>query len=220
MSSTIEHVPETTTSELTLLVILDRSGSMASIARDMEGGVDAFIAGLRDDEELEVKVTMAQFDDHYELTYADQPIDGVSPCRLVPRGTTALWDAVGRTVSTARGRLGRPGTPGHPDRVVVLVVTDGHENASAEWTGAAVSRLVEETKAEGWEYVFLAANVDAFAEGSRMGFERHEAVDYATSREDVSEVMAYSSEKVRRLAKGEVSSALPSRDEWRRSRGR
>ena len=206
--------------QLSLLVILDRSGSMESIARDMEGGVNAFVAGLRDDRELEAKVTLAQFDDHYELLYSDEPIASLPACQITPRGMTALWDAVGRTVSTARARIGALRPDAKPDRVVVLVVTDGAENASQEWTGAAVSQLVEETKAEGWEYVFLAANVDAFAEGQRMGLRRHETVDYAPFREDVQEVMAYSSDKVARLAKGEAASGLPTREEWRRGRRR
>lgn len=220
MTSTTQTESPAATSHLSLIIILDRSGSMQGIARDMEGGVDAFIDGLRADGELEVKATVAQFDDRYELLYADEDLNHLSACRIEPRGMTALWDAVGRTVTATRARLGDPGTEGYPDRVVVLVVTDGAENASQEWTGPAVTRLVEQTQAEGWEYVFLAANVDAFDEGQRMGLRRHETVDYSPVREDVAEVMAYSSEKVRRLAKGERHDSLPDREEWRRERRR
>lgn len=200
---------------VSVVAVVDRSGSMQGIARDMEGGIKAFLANLEADPELQVSVTLAQFDERYELLWSDRPIAQLPAYQLAPRGRTALWDAVGTTVSGARERLA-----GRPDRVVVLVVTDGMENASTEWTGSAVTALVEETKAEGWEYVFLAANVDAATEGARFGMRRYESVDYDPTGGDVAEVMAYASEKVARLSKGEAAGSLPSREEWRRGRRR
>lgn len=78
--------------------LLDRSGSMHSIADDIRGGFDSFITKEREADGRTV-VTLAQFDDRYELVYDSVPIEDVPPLVLQPRGSTALYDAIGRLVT-------------------------------------------------------------------------------------------------------------------------
>ena len=116
-----------------IAVLLDRSGSMSSIKTDTEGGFAAFIdqqRGLNRD----VRVTLAQFDTEYDVVYADRPLADVPPLALEPRGATALYDAIGRLVSDVGAELAAQPEEERPGAVIVVVLTDGHENSSREWT--------------------------------------------------------------------------------------
>src|ERR1700760_2499111 len=98
--------------------LLDRSGSMQSIKSDIEGGFEAFV-----DEQRaatgECRATLAQFDDVYELVYADRPIADVPPLDLQPRNMTALHDAMGRLVTEAGTALDRL-PPAQPPGTVIV----------------------------------------------------------------------------------------------------
>lgn len=152
-----------------IIVILDRSGSMASIRKDMEGGFDSFIAEQR---KLpgECSVTLVQFDDKYEVVYMGKALADVPPLDLVPRGSTALLDAVGKTTVATGERLAAMPEHERPARVLVVIITDGQENASMEHTKESVRQMVDHQRsAYQWEFVYFGANQDAFAEAAKMG---------------------------------------------------
>ena len=131
-----------TRSDLThLYFLLDRSGSMQSIKTDTEGGFAAFIEEQRR-APGECRVTLAQFDNDYEVVYADRPLADVPPLDLQPRGSTALLDAMGRTISDAGTALAALRESERPGTVIVAIMTDGMENASHEWTHPAIKALV------------------------------------------------------------------------------
>ena len=163
-----------------IVVVLDRSGSMASIVRDMEGGFDAFIAEQR---KLpgECSVTLSQFDTEFELVYSGKPLADVPPLALYPRGATALLDAIGKTIQATGERLGALPEDARPERVLFVVITDGHENASEHYTAEAVLASVKhQTEKYGWCFVFIGANQDAIATAANMGI-RNAANFVATS---------------------------------------
>jgi len=124
-----------------LAFLLDRSGSMQSIRSDIEGGFDAFIAEQRG-AAGRCTVTLAQFDTDYEVTYLDLPIDQVPPLDLRPRGRTALLDSIARLVNDTGAHLAALPEHERPGTVIVGIMTDGHENASREWTHPAVKALI------------------------------------------------------------------------------
>ena len=133
-----------TRSDLThLYFLLDRSGSMQSIKSDIEGGFAAFVDEQRKGAG-ECRATLAQFDDVYELVYADRPLVDVPPLDLQPRNMTALHDAMGRLITDAGASLAALPEDQRPGTVIVAIMTDGLENASKEWTGAAIKALVEQ----------------------------------------------------------------------------
>lgn len=172
-----------TNADLTLIAaLLDRSGSMADIAADMRGGFDAHIAREREQPGTTL-VTLAQFDHEYEVVYKGRPVGEVPPLDLEPRGRTALLDAIGRFVTEVGGDLAALPEAERPGDVTVLVITDGYENASAEWTIEAVRELIaQQETVYGWDFVFLGANIDAVAVGTAMGFSAGKTLDYdATS---------------------------------------
>lgn len=176
-----------TNPDLTLIgALLDRSGSMQSIATDTRGGFDAFVAKQRGQSGSTV-VTLAQFDDKYEMVYQNRPIDDVPALALDPRGTTALLDAIGRFISDiGSGLTGLPEGQ-RPGSVTIVVLTDGHENASHEWTKESVQQLISQQEQQySWDFVFLGANMDAVDVGRQIGFSGDRSMTYSASSAGVS----------------------------------
>ena len=168
-----------TNADLSLIAaLLDRSGSMRSIAGDTRGGFDAFIESVRN-QPGRTEVTLAQFDHHYEVVYRGRPIGEVPPLELEPRGRTALLDALGRFITDIGEALAALPEDQRPGDVTVLVMTDGHENASAEWTLAAVREMITRQESQySWDFVFLGANMDAVEVGTSMGFAAGKSLTY------------------------------------------
>lgn len=193
-----------------LFFLLDRSGSMQSIKTDTEGGFAAFIEEQRS-AVGECRVTLAQFDEHYEIVFADTPVADVGPLRLQPRGSTALLDAMGRMITEAGAALAALPEDERPGSVVVAIMTDGLENASREWTHRAVKALVEQqSTAYAWQFLYMGADQDAIEVGTSMGISAEHAVTYG--RGSVDRVMAATSAKVASLRQARlVDAAAPMR---------
>ena len=173
-----------------IAALLDRSGSMESIADDTRGGFDAYIAAERRQPGTTL-VTLAQFDDRYDVVYQNRPISDVPALTLEPRGRTALLDAIGRFVTEVGSALADLPEKDRPGDVTVLVMTDGHENASAEWTKDAVQKLVSQQETVyGWDFVFLGANMDAIDVGTSLGFAPGKSLTYDASADGVAGVFA------------------------------
>lgn len=161
--------------------LLDRSGSMQTIADDTRGGFDSFIGKEREQDGNTV-VTLAQFDQQYELVYSSQPIRTVPPLVLQPRGSTALYDAIGRLITDVGVELAAVPEDERPGSVTVVVMTDGHENASKEWTNTAVRALIaQQEKDYQWDFVFLGSNIDAVDVGTDLGFARDKSMTYVST---------------------------------------
>lgn len=164
--------PATTMSHI--VVVLDRSGSMATIRADMEGGLNQFI---KDQKKVpgECFFTLVQFDteDPFEVVYSYEPLHTVRKINLTPRGGTPLLDALGKTLSSFRSRPA--------EKKAVVVITDGQENSSHEWSRAAVRQLVTDMTAEGWQFTYLGANQDAFAEAGQFGIPLANVMNFAAT---------------------------------------
>ncbi len=184
-----------TRSDLThLYFLLDRSGSMQSIRSDIEGGFEAFVGEQRKGDG-ECLANLAQFDDVYEVVYADRPVADVPPLYLRPRNMTALHDAMGRLVTDAGAKLAALPEDQRPGTVIVAIMTDGLENASKEWHAPAVKALVElQTKQYGWEFLYMGADQDAVEVGVGLGISAANSVTYARGK--AKEAMAVSAGKI------------------------
>jgi hypothetical protein len=183
-----------------IAVLLDRSGSMETIKSDTEGGFDAFMAEQRKGGGG-IRVTLAQFDTEYEVVYANRPLDQVPPLALQPRGATALYDAVGKLITDVGAELAAVPDDERPGSVVVVVLTDGHENSSKEWTHEAVhAALRRQERDYSWAFIFLGANMDAVQTGERLGFAPARSLTYALSGDGVSAAWAASSRVAREMA--------------------
>ncbi len=166
-----EEITNVPTNEKTQVVcILDRSGSMSSIINDSIGGFNTF---LKQQKELkdEATITVALFDDKYDLLYDDIDIKKAEELTnkvWFPRGTTALYDAIGKTINAVKAKHARLGDEA-PAKVLVCIVTDGYENASKEYKLDHIKKLIKECENNDWNFIYLAANQDAFAVGSSFG---------------------------------------------------
>ena len=195
-----------------LLLVIDRSGSMKSIRDDMIGGLTTLLQKQAVEPGL-TTVDVVIFDDEIETTavLADPATLQIA---LQPRGSTALLDAIGLAVSGFGARLAAIPEHARPGTVVVVVATDGLENASREWTSAAVQQLLTQQREQyGWDFVFLGANQDAITTGQSLGFAPGSSIDFAASPSGVHEVTDSAS---RYLSSRRAGQAAAFTDEERR----
>lgn len=156
-----------------IVAILDRSGSMAPLANDAIGGFNRFLSEQQE-APGEANLTLVLFDHEFDRVLDSVPIKDVKKLdhkTYEPRGTTALNDAVGRSINALLKR--------DPLKAIVVVVTDGYENASKEFKASDVRALMDKVREKGWELVFLAANQDAFATGADYGFKASTTANFA-----------------------------------------
>jgi len=160
--------------------LLDRSGSMASIAEYVVSGFDGFFAGQRA-EAGDATVTVVQFDDmdRHDVIVDAKPITKVPSIgdRFEPRGMTPLYDAIALLLDRAERHGGDDA-----DQLVVIL-TDGHENASGEWTHQRLFRRIAELRDRGWTFVFLGANQDSYAVGDQMAMPAGNVSNFRTDED-------------------------------------
>lgn len=192
-----------TDKSLTLLALIaDRSGSMSSIAKDMNGGMATLLSEQAKNPGTLI-VDIWTFDDRVEHPYDWTRPDDVKADIIVPRGRTALNDAVGQAVVSIGERLAAMDEDDRPGKVIVCVVTDGMENASREYDHDQVKALVDtQTSQYGWEFLYLAANVDAFATGAGYGFSRGQTISYDATTDGTQSVVAAASAGITRSRLG------------------
>lgn len=162
-------------------VILDRSGSMET-SRDIT--IDAFneyVNGLAADENISARVSLTIFDDQ-SIDLIRDNIKAKLCAKLDrdsyrPRGMTPLFDAIGKTVAKVDAEARREG-----EKVVLVILTDGQENASHEYSKDAIKKLFDgRQKDKGWLVLFLGANQDAFAEGGHIGTYAGNTMNFSTA---------------------------------------
>lgn len=172
-----------------IVVVLDRSGSMDTIARPTVEGINSFIKEQKA-AEGEAYMTLVQFDNEYETTYQTKPINEVIDLVVgetyIPRATTALYDAIGRTINELKTE----------DDVVFVIVTDGAENASKEFTQSAVFEKIEQKKKEGWNFIFLGANQDAMKTGGGLGISASNSMTFNANVDSVNLMYSNISDKI------------------------
>lgn len=158
-----------------IFVILDRSGSMECCRSDTIGGFNSFVRQQKELKADNAFLSFYQFDNDYSIIYENKKIEEVEPltdATFVPRGGTALLDAIGRTVNGITANDG--------ENVIVVIITDGEENSSREFNKTTVNQLIGQKKEKGWEFIFLGANQDAIKEAAVLGINSNSSLTYAT----------------------------------------
>lgn len=183
-TTVVEETIEVVNNELTEVVaVLDRSGSMSSIIDDVVGGFNTFIEKQKN-VEIPTKLTTCLFDDEFEMLYDDvdlKEVKKITKEEWSPRGTTALYDAIGRTINSVRKRHSKLKKKERPDKVLVVIVTDGYENASKEFTSESIKKLIGEMEEYEWEFIYLAANQNAFDTGTSFGIKGGNTFTYTAN---------------------------------------
>jgi len=167
-----------------LTVILDRSGSMAGREDDVVGGVNKFI----EDQKAvpgEALLSLVRFDTQYENFRSMKSLNEVEPLKrdeFVPRGQTALLDAIGLTLNV----LDEDWKKHTPDKAIVVIVTDGQENASREFNREKIKSMIESRERSGkWTFIYLGADVTTFDDARAMGIQMSNTARYTNSAQGV-----------------------------------
>lgn len=169
-----------------LVFILDRSGSMSGLEGDTIGGFNSMLKKQRE-LDGECRITTVLFDNFYELLHDRIDIRAVNPMtekEYFVRGSTALLDAIGMTISKLAGVQKNTAEEYRAENVMFVIITDGAENASREYTAERVKAMIEHEKEKyGWEFIFLGANIDAVETAGRFGISADRAADYVPDAE-------------------------------------
>ena len=169
-----------------LVFILDKSGSMSGLESDTIGGFNSM---LKNQQAIEGEccVTTVLFDNNYQLLHDRIDIKAVSPItekEYQVGGSTALLDAIGRTINKIGNAQKHTAESYRAEKVLFVIITDGEENSSREYSVEKVKTLIERQKAKyGWEFIFLGANIDAVQIAGSFGITPDRAVDYIADSE-------------------------------------
>ena len=168
-----------------LVLVIDKSGSMQGLEKDTIGGFNSMIEKQKK-LGIDVRVTAVLFNDKTDLLYARRYIQNVRP--LTEReyetgGTTALLDAVGGTIlKMERSKATECGKT----KVIFVIITDGLENASTKFTKQKVKEMIsDKQEQDGWDFIYLGANIDAAEEAGAIGVKKANAVTYRNTKSGV-----------------------------------
>ena len=152
--------------------ILDGSGSMHSFVNDTIGGFNSFVSSQQSDNS-DGTMSLFLFNDTVTSVYKNKPIENVEKLTsetYFPAGTTALCDAIGVTIKYADTQNG--------EKKIIVILTDGDDNTSKDYTKNHINDLIEIKKKEGWQFVFLAANQDAINTATQYGIGNNAAMTF------------------------------------------
>jgi uncharacterized protein YegL len=174
--TTIKTKPIASSHKQRVLVnfILDKSGSMSSKVEDVIGGFNLYVDELAKEPAVHYGLSLTLFDTVLQMKYKAVPLGKVAKLDETtyrPSGNTSLLDAIGNTVQTTDAKSF--------DKVLTVIMTDGEENSSREWTLQAIRELIKKKEtADNWTFVFLGANLDAFEQGAKLGVSMANSVQY------------------------------------------
>lgn len=184
-TTTVEEVIDSGNNKTHIVCILDSSGSMSKIINDAIGGFNEFLKKQKELED-EATITVALFDssNNYQLLYDNvdlKKVESVTEKDWFPRGMTALYDAIGKTINSVTNSHLKLDKSEVPDKVLVAIVTDGRENDSKEYDKETIKKLIKEKENDNWTFVYIAADQNAFEEGTSIGVSRANTARYVNS---------------------------------------
>lgn len=190
-----------------ITVVLDRSGSMGSCVDDVIGGFNTLIKAQRK-AEGDATVNLYQFDDLYETVYENRDVMDaplLSESTFVPRGMTALYDAVGMTIAKLKERYAAMGEEKRPEKVFFVVITDGEENDSHEYGFSAVKEMIlHQQDRHGWQFVFLGSEMKAVEDAVKMGVKQSHAMRYDKSARGFGAAYDSMSKNITKMRKSDI----------------
>ena len=169
---------------ISMNILVDSSGSMASIATDMAGSLNQLVDENRD---LDATVTYSTFSDDYRPVFAEMSINDVRKFKIKPSGSTALIESACKMIDEVGRRLAAKPEDERPEKVMFVIVTDGEENASnREYTRELLfAKIQEQTNVYNWVFLYLGANQDAITVAASYGIDACRAMHYRSDAENV-----------------------------------
>lgn len=171
-----------------LVFILDRSGSMGGLESDTIGGYNAMLKKQKETEG-EAFITTVLFDDEYELLHNRINLNEAKPItekEYYVRGTTALLDAIGKSIQKIVNVQRNAFEDEKAEKVLFVIITDGFENASKEYSYSKLKAMIEKQKNKyTWEFIFLGANIDAVSEAEKFGIDSSRATRFNNDEDGI-----------------------------------
>lgn len=170
-----------------LIFIIDKSGSMSGLEKDTIGGFNSLI-NKQKNEKGQALITLVLFDDNIEYLYSRVELEKVkelSSKDYVPCGCTALLDAIGNCINKISSERKQKEENEIIDNTLVVITTDGLENASREYNYKMIKNLINKKKEEKWEFLFLGANIDSEEIASNIGIDKERSVNYNCDEEGI-----------------------------------
>ncbi|TWH80631.1 vWA domain-containing protein [Sedimentibacter saalensis] len=188
-----------------MVFILDKSGSMSGLEQDTIGGFNSMLKRQKK-EEGEALVTTVLFDNNYELLHERlniQNVNFLSQEEYFVGGSTALLDAIGRTISRISKSISESSEQFRPGKVIFVIITDGMENSSKEFTFRKIKDMIELKKSKyAWDFIFLGANIDAAETALNLGIDEERAANFCPDSEGTMLNYKVVSEAVSNFRKG------------------
>lgn len=184
-----------------ITVILDRTGSMESIRLDTIGGFNAFLSSQQD-QPSSATFSLVQFDsqDPYEVIHNFLEISSVpqlSRETFVPRAATPLLDAIGRGINDLDQRLAEIPPENRPGKVVMVIITDGYENASKEFRKNQIEKMIgEKQEKSDWQFVFLSADLNGIDDAMEIGLHQRKTMRFNKTAQGTQAMFGSVSEKI------------------------
>ncbi len=176
-----------------IIYILDRSGSMGGLEEDTIGGFNSMMEQQKKTGEKAL-VSTVLFDDTCEVIHDRVPIDKIEKMtseQYYVRGCTALLDAVGGAIHHIGNVHKYAREEDRPEKTIVVITTDGMENASRNYSRSKIQKMVKRQQNKyGWEFIFIGANIDAYAEAQKYGIRKERAVNYVSDEIGTANVYA------------------------------
>lgn len=162
-----------------IIFLLDRSGSMHGSEKDTIGGFNSFIKDQKK-KEVQAKVTTILFDHGYEVLYKRKDlydIEELTETEYYVRGSTALLDAIGRTIITMEREI--------DNEVLFVITTDGYENSSKEFTKSQIKNMIGNLS---WEFIYLGADINSYAEAAKIGIRNDRTANYEKTHDGINKM--------------------------------
>jgi len=162
--------------EVNIVFLLDETGSMHSILNDTIGGFNSFLRQQKEIKEARIKFSLILFNTaKIEKRYMDMDINEIADLsteNYKPNNGTPLWDTIGNTINELAKK----------QDVMFVIMTDGEENSSAEYTSDAVKKMIEEQQKFGWQFLYLGVDMDKFDDAHNIGITKHFSVNSVNTR--------------------------------------
>lgn len=179
-----------------IVAIIDRSGSMGHLRNDVINGFDIFIKEQKEADGT-ATMTLVQFDDKYEVNYEFTDIQEVPKFEYYPRGYTAMLDAIGKAINATGISLDKMDESERPEKVVVMIQTDGEENYSKEYSASIIKEMITHQEEDyNWEFVFLGANIDVVDTAVTLGIKIDNAIKFANNNQGMTSAINSVSENL------------------------
>ena len=176
-----------------LVFVIDASGSMCNLVQDTIGGFNSLIEKQKQDDG-ETRITAVLFNHRVKKIYDNADVNTIEPLNentYVTGGCTALYDGIGTAIDSVGERLAATPEDERPAKIIVVVITDGYENASKEYTSNDVkSRIKHQESKYSWEFMYLGADINSMRESSVLGFNPSYSKQYTASSEGTETVYA------------------------------